>query len=99
MLVLGRRLNEKLVLPIIDTTVQVVAIQGGVVRLGIDAPREVVVLREELYQAALREEEVQPTPDADARLAQVKDILRERLNSVGLHLARLQRQAERQLPA
>jgi carbon storage regulator CsrA len=48
MLVLSRRLNEKLIFPSINTTVQVVAIKGGVVRLGIDAPPTVSVLREEL---------------------------------------------------
>src|SRR4051812_29185682 len=52
MLVLSRRLNEKILLPAIDTAVQVVAIKNGVVRLGIEAPPEVAVLREELQQRA-----------------------------------------------
>ncbi len=48
MLVLSRRLNEKLVLPGLNVTVQVVAVKNGVVRLGVEAPPSVQVLREEL---------------------------------------------------
>ena len=51
MLVLGRRLNEKLVFPSFGATVQVVAIHGSLVRLGVEAPAQVVVLREELCRA------------------------------------------------
>src|SRR5690349_3214102 len=47
MLVLSRRLNEKLLFPGLQTSVQVVSIKPGVVRLGIQAPSEVRVLREE----------------------------------------------------
>ena len=45
MLVLTRRLEEKLFFPSIGAYVQVLAIQGGKVRLGIDAPSEILVLR------------------------------------------------------
>jgi carbon storage regulator CsrA len=48
MLVLSRRLNEKLVIPSIQTTIQVVGVRPGVVRLGIAGPPDVLVLREEL---------------------------------------------------
>jgi carbon storage regulator len=54
-LVLSRRLNQKLVLPGLNVTVQVVAVKNGVVRLGIEAPPQVQVLREELLR---------PEPDA-----------------------------------
>jgi carbon storage regulator CsrA len=47
-LVLSRRLNEKVVLPDLGVTIQVVAIQGGLVRIGIAAPPEVRIVREEL---------------------------------------------------
>jgi carbon storage regulator CsrA len=49
-LVLSRRLNEKIVLPGLGVTVQVVAVKNGVVRVGIEAPPEVRVLREELLR-------------------------------------------------
>jgi carbon storage regulator len=48
MLVLSRRLNEKVVLPNLDVTITVVAIKGGTVRIGIEAPPDVRIVREEL---------------------------------------------------
>ena len=48
MLVLTRRPHEKIVLPGLHVTLQVVAVKGGVVRIGIEAPPDVRVLREEL---------------------------------------------------
>ena len=48
MLVLSRRLHEKIVLPDLNVTIQVVAVKGGTVRIGIEAPPDVAVLREEL---------------------------------------------------
>jgi carbon storage regulator CsrA len=47
-LVLTRRVNEKIVLPGLNITIQVVAVQAGKVRLGIEAPAEVSIMREEL---------------------------------------------------
>jgi carbon storage regulator CsrA len=48
MLVLSTRLNEKVLLPDFATSIEVVAIQAGTVRLGISAPEEVRVLRQGL---------------------------------------------------
>lgn len=48
MLILTRRLNESIVIGD-NVTVRVMAVHGNQVRLGIDAPKEVHVLREELY--------------------------------------------------
>ena len=39
MLVLSRRLNEKIMFPDLDITFQVLSIKGGVVRIGIVAPK------------------------------------------------------------
>jgi carbon storage regulator len=50
MLVLSRRVSEKLVLPELGLTITVLAVKGGAVRLGIEAPTQVTVLREELLQ-------------------------------------------------
>ena len=51
MLVLSRRLNQKILLPSINASVEVVAIKGNVVRIGVIAPPNVTVLREELADA------------------------------------------------
>ena len=48
MLVLTRRPQQKIVLPDLQVTVTVVAVKGGAVRIGIEAPPDVQVLREEL---------------------------------------------------
>jgi carbon storage regulator len=48
MLILTRRLNETVMIGN-DTTVTVLGVKGGQVRLGINAPKEVAVHREEVY--------------------------------------------------
>lgn len=48
MLVLTRRPHEKIVLPGLGVTITLVSVKGGAVRVGIEAPPEVHVMREEL---------------------------------------------------
>ena len=48
MLILTRRLNETLMIGD-DVTVTVLAVKGNQVRLGVNAPRDVPVHREEVY--------------------------------------------------
>ena len=48
MLVLSRRLYERIQFPGLNITIQVVAIKRGVVRIGIQAPLNVKVFREEI---------------------------------------------------
>lgn len=48
MLVLSRKKNQKIVLPTIGTTIEVLEIKGNNVRIGIIAPKEIPVVREEL---------------------------------------------------
>jgi carbon storage regulator len=50
MLVLSRKPGEKLYIG--GITVQVVAVQGKRVRLGIDAPEQVIILRAELARTS-----------------------------------------------
>lgn len=59
MLVLSRRLGETLIIGD-DVKVTVLGISGNQVRLGISAPREVSVHREEVYKRILDEMEQQP---------------------------------------
>jgi carbon storage regulator CsrA len=51
MLVLSRRLNERIQFPGLNITVQVVAIKPNVVRIGIEAPPDVSIVREEILRA------------------------------------------------
>jgi carbon storage regulator CsrA len=48
MLVLSRRLNEKIVFPHLGVTVEIVSIAGNSVRIGVEAPPDIKILRQEI---------------------------------------------------
>jgi carbon storage regulator len=50
MLVLSRKVGERIVVPEYRLTITIVAIEGNKVRLGISAPPEVTVHREEVWR-------------------------------------------------
>jgi carbon storage regulator CsrA len=77
MLVLSRKLHQKILFPGMNTTVQVVSIKHGVVRLGIEAPPDVIVLREELQlvQQQLEGSGEQPPRQPPASTSKVKALL------------------------
>ncbi len=50
MLVLSRKVGEKIVIPGLEAEITVVAVKGRAVRLGIMAPSEVSVRREEVMR-------------------------------------------------
>jgi len=49
MLVLARKVDESIVIGD-DIIVKVIAIENGVVKLGIDAPKDIAIIRDELIQ-------------------------------------------------
>ncbi len=83
MLVLSRRQNQSVVFPEFGIQVKVARIESNAVRLGVTAPRSVVVLREELAG-----------PEA---ASEARHRLRGRINTatLALHLARRQLEAGR----
>ena len=102
MLVLSSRVREKIILPEVRTTIEVVSVHSGSVRLGIDAPPEVRVLRESIPD---RVAEWGPAPEpaggppdllrvnemVDRRL----EIARRGLAELGKHLASGEREDAR----
>jgi len=96
MLVLSRRPQEKVLFPSINTSVQVVAIKPGVVRLGIEAPPEVAVFREELLDPSRVQGPVGSSvvDGAGSRLRELNHVVRNRLNAATVGLALLRRQVK-----
>jgi carbon storage regulator len=56
MLILTRRVGEKLIIDE-NVTVTVLSVKGAQVRVGIEAPRDVKVNREEIHQRIMKERE------------------------------------------
>ncbi|HGT3624176.1 carbon storage regulator CsrA [Pseudomonas aeruginosa] len=59
MLTLTRRVGETLMVGD-DVTVTVLGVKGNQVRIGVNAPKEVAVHREEIYQRIQKEKDQEP---------------------------------------
>ena len=86
MLVVSRRSADKISFPQVGITVHFIRVQGGTARVGVEAPRDIVIVRDEIAD----------DPDAAARLREkwallpkeVRHEIRNELHaiSIGLHL-------------
>lgn len=57
MLVLSRRVDQKIIIAD-NIVITIIEIRGDKVRLGFDAPKEITIHRQEIYDAIKREENV-----------------------------------------
>jgi carbon storage regulator CsrA len=94
MLVLSRRENEKVVFANLGVSVEVLRVAGRIVRLGISAPAEIQILREELADSNARA----PSSPVSSHVASLdrsaRHTIRNRLNIASLGLQVLQRRLE-----
>ena len=91
MLVLSRRASDKVCFPNLGISVEVLRINGNAVRLGIDAPDDVKVLRHELVERY--ESEMCSTQDQEKR-GKLSHDMRNRLNTAMLALHLMQKQID-----
>ncbi len=95
MLVLSRRENDKIVFPNLGITVEVLRIAGRSVRLGVEAPPQVRVLRHELADRMAGDvESASQLADSRAEPQISNHDLRNRLNTASLGLSLVQRYLE-----
>jgi len=71
MLILTRRVGESLMVGD-DITVTVLGVKGNQVRIGVNAPRDVAVHREEIY-SRIHDDGAQPTDEKDPASGQQED--------------------------
>ena len=64
MLILTRRVGENLVIGD-DVTVTVLGVRGNQVRLGVNAPKDIAVHREEIYQRIQNEKSGEISSESD----------------------------------
>lgn len=91
MLVLSRRKDEKLVFPNLQIEVQVLRVSGNVVRLGVKAPADIRILRDELVEKL--EAAVSAVPQT-ASSRSLRHEMRNRMNTLNVALHLLERQLE-----
>ncbi len=92
MLILSRKQNQEIVFPKLGVRIEVARIRGNTVCLGIDAPKEIAILRGEL-------KDYQVKPEADPRTPGTPNHeLRNRLNAMSLCLHVIKEKHESQTP-
>jgi len=69
MLILTRRVGETLMIGD-DVTVTVLGIKGNQVRIGINAPKEIAVHREEIYERIKNEQNAESQADDSVEVAE-----------------------------
>lgn len=90
MLVLSRKEKQRVVFPNLGISVEILRVAGQTVRVGIEAPHDVQILRAELVEEEMREKREQKQRDEAAE----RHAYRNQLNSATMALSLLQKQLE-----
>ena len=102
MLILTRRVGEKILFPTINASVEVISLKGGAARVGVDAPAHVAVFREELLDDNLRQQLDDLCSSVTAEDPAVQALVHKinnRLNGATIGLALLRQQLDRNMAA
>jgi carbon storage regulator CsrA len=92
MLVLSRKEDQKVCFPELGITVEIVRVKGSTVRLGIDAPTEVRIMRDELMGGA---KDALPARTRVIRFPkELRHEIRNELNSISIALHLIKREVE-----
>lgn len=75
MLVLARKLNESIVVND-DITIRVISIDKGVVKIGIDAPRSVSIMRSELIEDVTQANKASSKDDNLLDVSQLRSLIK-----------------------
>lgn len=94
MLVLSRRPGQKVVFPSLGVAIEVLRSRGSVTRLGIEAPDDVPVLRDEVLTKPATTEDRLNIPESSPIDRKKRHEWRNKLNHLMLKLQLLQRQLE-----
>jgi carbon storage regulator CsrA len=96
MLVLSRRVNQKIVFPTLQTSIELLEVRGQTARLGITAPRDVPVAREEILSGASTRQapcgDHSAAQEAEQPLRELRHLARNQLHTWSLGLALLRGQ-------
>ena len=92
MLVLSRKPDQSVHFPNLGITIDILQVNGKTVKVGIDAPRDIAVLRGEIAAAEAKQAVAEDDPKSQTR--EERHELRNRLHSARLALNLLQRQLD-----
>jgi carbon storage regulator CsrA len=92
MLVLSRRPDEKILLPTVPAILKVISAQAGLVRLGIEAPQHVPILREELCRGDRAASLIATTTEPAEPVPNLRHAVRNHLNNLILAVTLLRMQ-------
>lgn len=97
MLVLSRQQDQKVLFPNLGITVEIVSVKGRNVRLGIDAPPEIRILRDEIAEEWDFKQREKLSDAAETDQARNQHDLKNQLNHIGLLVQVAQKKLEKGL--